>query len=68
MKKIMTSGDAYLYCISVKDGKSIRKLITDSDDAYLYCRNVKDRESMRKLITDDSHIDELDNIKKSKKG
>ena len=67
MKENMTSYEAYKYCRDVKDRKSIRKLITCSDGAYWYCREVKDRKSMRKLITDDALIDQLDNIKLSKK-
>jgi len=38
-----------------------------SYEAYLHCIDVKDRKSMRKLITDDALINELDNIKLSKK-
>ncbi len=46
----------------------MRKLITNSEHAYWYCRYVKDRKSIRQLITDDDLIDELDNMKLSKKG
>ena len=63
----MTSYEAYTYCKDVKDTKEIRRLITESHHAYLYCENVKDRKSMRQLITDDALINELDNIKLSKK-
>ena len=38
-----------------------------SYDAYTYCRDVKDRKSMRKFIADDALIDELNDIKLSKK-
>ena len=63
----MTSYDAYTYCRDVKDTKEIRQLITDSNDAYFYCIDVKDRKSMRKFIADDALIDELNDIKLSKK-
>ena len=49
---LLNSYDAYLYCLSIKDIKSVRDKITESYYAYRYCREIKDIKSVRDRITD----------------